>query len=376
MNKLELLEDRKVFEAVFRNGGSIEADVETGEGDETRSRTERFDYSIREYLSTSDASHFFPRTVSNQMLEAAEPLMILSPLLNTVRIATTANTVDYYAVGAIQAHEIPEGMEYPEEQAIWAKAAKTAKVTKKGLKVPITQELLDDNLFDVMGMYIRAAGRAMARYKEELTSARFSAAAVTSLTNVGGAGNYQTTGVGSDGVTNGSLDGHDLLQVFGQMLASGRTPTDVIMHPLAWTMFADDPIVRNLSIWNVVPGPAVRQETPNGTPTDGFYKNFLQKTVPFGINVITSPYVSYTPGTPAKTDVYIIDRNDIGVLTMREDLTTDQFEDPTRDIVAMKVKERYDITVMDTEGYNILKVVDVNILRNYGTDVTFVNTLP
>ena len=375
MNKLELLEDRKVFEAVFRNGGSIEADVETGEGDEIKTRTERFDYSIREYLSTSDASHFFPRTVSNQMLEAAEPLLVISPLLNTVRIATTANTVDYYAVGAIQAHEIPEGMEYPEEQAVWAKAAKTAKVTKKGLKVPITQELIDDNLFDVMGMYIRAAGRAMARYKEQLAANRFDDAAVISLDNSGGAGAYATTGVDAFGVKNGSLDGHDLLVVFGQMLASGRTPTDVIIHPLAWTMFADDPIVRNLSIWNTVPGPAVRMETPTGTPTDGPYNNFLQKTVPFGINVITSPYVPYTAGATPVTDIYVIDRNDIGVLTMREDLTTDQFEDPTRDIVAMKVKERYDITVMDTEGYNILKLNDVNIVRNYGHDVQFTSAI-
>lgn len=377
MNKLELLEDRKVFEAVFRNGGSIEADVETvGENDEIKKRTERFDFSIREYLSTSDASHFFPRTVSNTMMEAAEPLLVVSPLLNTVRIATTANTVDYYAVGAIQAHEIPEGMEYPEEQAIWAKAAKTAKVTKKGLKVPITQELLDDNLFDVMGMYTRAAGRAMGRYKEQLTAARFNDAAVVALENSGGAGNYQTTGVGVDGVKNGSLDGHDLLTVFGQMLASGRTPTDVIMHPLAWTMFADDPIVRNLSIWNQVPGPAVKYETPTGTMTDGWAKGFLQKTVPFGINVITSPYVYYEAGTtPDKTDIIVIDRNDIGVLTMREDLTTDQFEDPTRDIIAMKVKERYDITVMDTEGYNILVISDVNLTRNYGSDVQFVQTL-
>jgi hypothetical protein len=292
----------------------------------------------------------------------------VTPLLNTVRISTTANTIDYYAVGAIQAHEIPEGMEYPEEAAVWAKSAKTAKVTKKGLKVPITQELIDDNLFDVMSMYIRAAGRAMARYKEQLALARFLAAAHTEFDNTSGT---DTTGVNSLGDANGSLDGHDLLTAFGVMLASGRTPTDIIMHPMAWTMWADDPILRNLTVYRQPVGSAQGMQLNDGTVAGATFDAFIRKTSPFGINVITSPYVPFTAGTPAKTDILIIDRNDVGVVTIREDMTSDQWNDPSRDIVAMKVKERYDITIMDTEGYNVVSLENINLVRNYGQDVAF-----
>lgn len=382
MDKLELLKDRKVFEAVFRNGGFIEADVTKGEGDEARSYTERFDFSVNEYLSTADATHFFPRVVSNQMLEAAEPILTIVPLLNTVHITTTANTIDYYAMGALQAHEVPEGMEFPEEKAVWAKAARTAKVTKKGLKVPITQELLDDNLFDVVGMYIRAAGRAMARYKEKLAVKRFLEAATASsaiLYDNDDAGKADTTGRGYDGAYNKSLDGRDLLKVFAKMLASGRTPTDVIMHPLAWTMFAEDPIVKSLQWYNRVPAPAPSSQYVDGnrTPADGFYGAFLNNTMPFGINVITSPHVPFTAGngTPDKCDLFVVDRNDLGVVTVRDELSTDQWNDLTRDIVAMKVKERYDITILDSEGLNVTAIKNISLDRNYGSDVTFTGTL-
>jgi hypothetical protein len=386
MDKLELLRDRKVFEAVFRNGGSIEADVTKGEGEDTRSYTERFDYSVHEVLSTADATYFFPRVVSNQMLEAAEPILTIVPLLNKVQITTTANTIDYYAMGALQAHEVPEGMEFPEEKAVWAKAARTAKVTKKGLKVPITQELLDDNLFDVVGMYIRAAGRAMARYKEKLAVKRFLEAAALSssiLYDNDDGGKPDTTGKGSDFLANKSLDGRDLLKMFAQMLASGRTPTDVIMHPLAWTMFAEDPIIKSLQWYNRVPSPAPSMQYVDGnrTPADGFYGAFLQNTMPFGINVITSPHVPFTadigggePGV-SKTDIFIVDRNDLGVLTVRDELSTDQWNDPTRDIVAMKVKERYDVTILDTEGLNVVAAKGIRLNRNYGNDVEFVKNV-
>jgi hypothetical protein len=216
-------------------------------------------------------------------------------------------------------------------------------------------------------MYIRAAGRAMARYKEKLALARFENAATTVFDNKSG-GYANTTGTDSIGEGNGSLDGNDLLALFGQMLASGRVPTDVIMHPLAWTMWANDPILKNLFWYQNWPIRSV------GAQTTDTFRGFLNTTVPFGINVITSPYVPYTAAngsTAAYTDIYVIDRNDLGVISMREDLTTDQFEDPSRDIVSMKVKERYDITIMDSDGYNIMVAKNVNVARNFGKDVAF-----
>ena len=364
---VELLKDPKVFEQVFRTGGFVETEVTRGEGESETVSLESHEYSFNEYLGTTDANWMFPRVATNVMLEAAEPVQLIVPLLNTVRVNTGIRTVDYQAFGAIQAHEIAEGAPYPEEQATWAKGAKTAKVTKKGLKVPITQEMIDDSLFDVVAMYMRAAGRAMGRYKEQKALVRFDEAAYEHKTT----GDY--TGRAIDGTQPGNIfDYMDMLDTIGFMLASGRTPDTIMMHPLAWTMWLEQPLFRNMQWVNAgtfLPTGGT-SKYDDGTPVGGSFANVLQATAPFGLRVITSPYIPYDASTKV-TDVLVIDSSDVGVLTVREDMSVENWDDPERDIVSMKVKERYDITMMNTEGYNIVKLGGVKVERNYGSEVNF-----
>jgi hypothetical protein len=93
----------------------------------------------------------------------------------------------------------------------------------------------------------------------------------------------------------------------------------------------------------------------------------LHNTAPFGLNVLVSPFVSFTAksgATPAKSDVFLIDRNEVGVLLVKDDMSTDEFNDPTRDIRSLKMKERYDIIMLgDGEGITVAK--NVNLVRNY-----------
>jgi hypothetical protein len=90
-----------------------------------------------------------------------------------------------------------------------------------------------------------------------------------------------------------------------------------------------------------------------------------------GLNVIVTPFVSFTAksgATPAKSDVFLIDRNEVGTLLVKDEMSTDQFDDPTRDIRQMKMKERYDIVMLgDGEGITVAK--NVNLARNYEVQV-------
>jgi hypothetical protein len=98
----------------------------------------------------------------------------------------------------------------------------------------------------------------------------------------------------------------------------------------------------------------------------------LNNTAPMGLNVIVSPFVSFTAKTSsaaAKSDLFLIDRNEVGTLLVKEDMSTDQFDDPSRDIRAMKMKERYDIVMLgDGEGISVAK--NVRLARNYEVQVT------
>jgi hypothetical protein len=90
-----------------------------------------------------------------------------------------------------------------------------------------------------------------------------------------------------------------------------------------------------------------------------------------GLNVIVSPFVSFTAkagATPAKSDLFLIDRNEVGTLLVKDEMTTDQFDDPSRDIRQMKMKERYDIVMLgDGEGITVAK--NINLARNYEVQV-------
>lgn len=386
---IQLLENYRVFESAFRSQGSVEYQAtrkNAKTGDETQV-TETHNFAFKEFLTTKDAVWMFPKVVQSVMLEAAEPEYLVTPMLDVVRVGESTKIVEYNAVGAIRAYEIPEGQEYPVDDLAWASGTRAARMTKKGLRVPITDEALADAAFDVVSMYMRAAAKAMARLKEQIALDRFKEAGVVLLNNDDDAAwnGKRLHGIGADGTPNGTIDVEDWLFVFGQMLAAGYTPDTIIMHPLAWAMFAQDPIVQNLGWYNAGPGlngsnqmlsdKALGTASKPGTvAANRTMSSFLQRTAPMGLRVICSPFVKYDADNNV-TDMMVIDSKEIGALTVREDMSTEQFDDPTRDIISMKLKERYDITVFPTDGLNIARMKNVKVARNYGRDVEFTATL-
>lgn len=64
-----------------------------------------------------------------------------------------------------------------------------------------------------------------------------------------------------------------------------------------------------------------------------------------GLRLDFSPWVPFDE-VNKKFDVFILDRNNIGVLLVKEDLSNEEFADPYRDIRAMKVRERYGVGIL------------------------------
>jgi hypothetical protein len=98
----------------------------------------------------------------------------------------------------------------------------------------------------------------------------------------------------------------------------------------------------------------------------------LNSTSPLGLNVLLSPFVGFTPAvgsTPAKSDVFMIDRNELGALLVREDMSVDDWTDQTRDIRSLKMKERYDIVTYGN-GENVAVAKNVNLASSYEVQLT------
>lgn len=321
---------------------------------------------VKEAFASPDAPILFPKVISRTLREAAEPQYLVTPMLNLVRLGK-GRSLEFPAVNAIQAAEIPEGQEYPEQALAFINTVE-GKVSKKGVKVVFTEEVIADSLWDIVGLHVRAAGRAMARYKEQVALGRFRQAATTVFDNTDANANNNTTGVGANGAANGTFTWDDALEMVAALVSEDKVPTDFIMHPLMWSVF-----VRNAQYTGggMFAPQAYNMNIRNGQQT-------ANATAPMGLNVILSPFVSFTArsgATPARSDIFLIDRNDIGAELRRDDMSTDEFTDPTRDLRALKLKERYDIvTFGGVDGGNdspsIVVARNVNLARNYDIQLT------
>lgn len=314
---------------------------------------------IKEAFASPDAAALFPKVISRTLREAAEPQLLVTPLLSVVRLGK-GRSLEFPAVNAIQAAEIPEGQEYPEQALAFAKQIE-GKVSKKGVKLAFTEEVIADSLWDIVGMHVRAAGRAMARLKEQIALSRFKDAATIVFDN--DSGSYDdTTGRDLTGAFNLTITWDDLVDMAAVLMAENHVPTDFILHPLMWSLFLKDAIFHaggasaNVS-WGMRPGSK---------------EGVVNATAPMGLNVLVSPFVSFTAksgATAAKSDVFLIDRNEVGTLLVKDDMSTDQFDDPSRDIRQLKMKERYDIVMLgDGEGITVAK--NVRLSRNYEVQLT------
>lgn len=335
----ELLSGLPAWEAALTEDGYIDVDNRV---------------TIKEAFASPDAAALFPKVISRTLREAAEPQLLVTPLLSTVRLGK-GRSLEFPAVNAIQAAEIPEGQEYPEQALAFAKQIE-GKVSKKGVKLAFTEEVVADSLWDIVGMHVRAAGRALARLKEQIALSRFKDAATIVFDN--DSGSYDdTTGVGLNGSANLTITWDDIVDMAAVLMAENHVPTDFILHPLMWSLFLKD------SIFHAYGASADASWGMRPSSKEGV----VNATAPMGLNVLISPFVSFTAksgATAAKSDVFLIDRNEVGTLLVKDDMSTDQFDDPSRDIRQLKMKERYDIVMLgDGEGITVAK--NVRLTRNY-----------
>ncbi len=302
--------------------------------------------SIKEALTTADANILMPKVIQQVVTEAAEGQYLASQFFKRINL-TEGRSMEFIHFGAIRAAEIGEGQEYPNQTLDFTKngtGTVDVKIKKYGLKVTITDEMISDSQWDVVGMHLQAAGRAMARLKEEnmfreftrhghvvFDAAAFSYDSVTGVKEDG-----YPSGRGFDGNYNGTLTAEDMVDMAVSIMSAGFNPTDILMHPLCWSLFAKNEFLQ--AYGNAAFGQGVGGHDPRVFDT----QNAL------GLNVQFSNHVPFHQDTDTKTfDFYIVDRNNVGVILVKDDISTEQFDDPAKDIQSLKIKERYGIGILN-----------------------------
>jgi len=361
---------------------------------------------MHDALSVPNAPLLFPKTVNNIVKEAAEPMLIGARLLQRINYKY-GQTITFPAVGAIDAEDIPEGGEYPERSLDMGGATVVAQIGKSGLAVKLTEEMIRYSQFDVMAMHLRAAGRALARHKEKKifnyirrmgTVAFDNRRPTQSMFGV-------THGRSLNGQPNGSLTVDDIFDAWGAVVMQGFTPNTMLLHPLTWTMFVKDPVLRAFAMQNgggvflaswtgnpagqapwanssmgklgispgqkIIPGTTgTGANAPHGltpTPTLQYPQNItsapqLPSYMNIPLLIIVTPFVWFDARRKL-TDIYLFDRNELGALIVDEEINSGEWTDPARDLVKVKMRERYAIAILN-EGQAIATIRNVAVRPN------------
>jgi len=379
------IEDAKQFEFLWRNNGKLE------DGERIK---------LQDALSVPNAPMLMPKVISNIVKEAQEPLLVGTSLLQRINYSY-GQTITFPAVGALVAADIAEGQEYPERSLQMGGATVTANIGKSGVAVKVTDEMIRYSQFDVIGMHLRAAGRALARHKEVKIFDFIRGLGVPVFDNLNPTSSIKgvCTGRNLSGAGNGSVTMDDLFDAYAQIITQGFFPNTLLMHPLTWVMFVKDATLRAFVLQNgggtffatwtgnpaarapwdnssqgglglssgqtITPGgnaagltPSTLLEYPQNQQSGPVLPSYFN--VPF--RIIVSPFVYYDPRRKL-TDIYMFDASELGVLIVDEEVMTEEFDDPRVDIRKIKLRERYGIGILN-EGKAIATLKNVHVVPN------------
>ena len=363
-------------------------------------------------VRSSEITPLLQKSMELLIREPVEPNMIVTGLYNRVQSKGLNTQILAGAMGAVYAQDIQEHGTYPEVNFQIGGAVSTAWIGKSGIAASFTDEALRYSTWDIMAMNLRLMGNALVRHKEQKAVAFLKTLGTTLFDNETPTQSLYgiTTGRGMDMGANGSLNMDNVLRGMAHMAEEGFAADTLLMHPLFYYSFLQDPVLRHMMInhgggawynmYNGDPGPqapwsngamgasgpsrgqrlvnptgefgggsgaalangetvsglAARSNTANSRPG-------LPGYAPFGLNVLVSPLCPYDPENETG-DVFMLSSGNVGFHLVDEEPTTVEWRDESVEVVKVKIRERYGFAVAH-EGQGVGVLRNVKVAQNY-----------
>lgn len=213
-------------------------------------------------------------------------------------------------------------------------------------------------------MLVKEAARALACLKEQKAFTEFTAHGHTVFDNdlyhydQAKWAEARTTGVDEMGIENDTMSPDDYLDLVLTLYNNGFTPTDLTMHPLAWPAYYKTGITGGLTAYY---DREAKRELPKGAPKIG--PESIQGRLPFAFNLTLSNFCNIDK--VRKTfDIKCLDANNVGMMLVKDDIKTENFRNPARDINDLKMVERYGFGVQH-EGNAITQARNISMSKSY-----------
>lgn len=342
---------------------------------------------LKDILNNGDLSKYLPVAISETVREAAEPILITNDLF--VNIAQKDGVfITLPAEGAMEmVDEIAPGAEYPtEEITIGGGAVIRIDIRKFGVKLALTEEMAEQSQYDVIGVWLKAAGKAFARRKNRIAFNLFERQGLTLVDNKNPGASVlgrALSGRDSTGDFNYSFGSEDFFDIYAAMLQEGYAPSVIVMHPLTWAIWAKDPFLKVFA-WANGGGQLMAGYDVQGVQRETFFNGLGQASrgadkgesmppdfkgrpilpawaqIPFRIMV--SPQVPFDP-IQKTTSIYFVDPANAGAIIQGESINHHSWSDPERDIQMIKLREKYGMAILN-EGKGVGVVKNVKVVPN------------
>lgn len=359
---------------------------------------------LKDLITQEDILPLLPKVVTRVIAEAIEPNLLIVPNLYTLLNVPTAQHIEIGAIGALTASRIAAGQEFPSQTLAYDVSGQSVAITvhKFGLAVNIAREVLDDSQFDVMTLWLRAAGAALARLKEAQGMKLLDAGGITVFDNSspGTSELGVATGRNIAGAQNGTMTMNDLFDMYVYGAQRGFVPDTMVINPLAWRTFVTDPLMREvvmsgavlssrrLPLGTFAPGwPAWQgglgfKLGPTGSEATGA-SQFTNALNPLGAtfnippsNILPSPlkvlvthvvpFTSRGSADPLST-LFLADSQRAGVLVQKEEASTDEADIFSREVHSVHISERYGMGIFD-QGKGVWVARNIVAGQNYVFD--------
>jgi hypothetical protein len=393
-NDKQVQTDLARMETIFRTGGF--------------DPVEKARVSMKDALDIPNAAFLIPRVLTTFVQEGIEPMLIGTSLLQRVDYVPGMQTV-FPAIDVLTAREVGDGMALPIFN-INVGGAQTFGVTVKrhGLALRISERFVEQSTYPWIQYWMRLAGNALARHKEEfifnfITSLGTTifdndpASRATASTNQPVKG--ITTGRNLKGQYNGSMTADDVYDMYAQVLTQGFIPDMMLIHPMSWLQWVKDPVLREFAI-QAGGGSFFAQFT--GDPSEKSKPFFNYGNLGFGqgqtgqykagqleggqtstsaglpqtqrsgpvlpnylglpFRIVVSPFMKFDP-VNRTVDTVLFNSQNLGALIVDQDPHVNSWDDPMYDLRNIAIEESYGLALIN-EGQAVGTAKNIKLRPN------------
>ena len=339
---------------------------------------------VKDSLSIPNNGVLIKRAIEELIIAPSMPDLIGEQLIRTTYMLNSPSNISFRTLGAVTAvdFEIAEGAEYP-EVGVGMAGSSSMQLTfaKFGCKFKISEELLQQSNWNLIGYQVQQVVNAMRRFRDRKIFEVLFMRGTVVFDNLNPNASLigRTSGRDSTGAGNGSLTNEDLFDMYATVTRKGYTPTVILCHPLHWAVFAKDPVIRESGMLKGDLGQWIKKSynDPESKAPDNLMSDISRSSTQInpkdahllptynplassGLSIVTSPLV-YIDDVQRVGDIIMLDPNNSAMLAIGEMLNITEWDEERNDMKVIKFKERWALSVVDNgEGIAVARGISLD----------------